>query len=351
VAQRSGQVASLDSLRGISALAVCWFHFSGSSMIGAGPIRASGAYGWLGVYVFFVVSGFVIPLALLKQRYSLSNYRTFLLKRFTRLYPPYLASVAVGFTLLAMYAKYKGQPRVNVDPDDLLLHLGLLNDLFGRPWLNTIYWSLAIEFQFYLMVGLLFPLLFSREPWRRYAGYAVFVLPVYALPSSIFLFHFSFLFLMGILRIQYTSGLLDRFEYLTLLIGCSFGILLVTSLVVVCAALLTVGVITFLKRRIAVLDSLGRISYSFYLLHGSLGSLALFLLLRFVVGSGELEKLLGLFLAVLASACFATVAYYLIERPATRCSSVIEYRKSEIKELTPRETVIDGGASVQSSAV
>jgi peptidoglycan/LPS O-acetylase OafA/YrhL len=113
MAERVGQVASLDTLRGMSALAVCWYHFSGSSMIGAGPIRTSGEYGWLGVEVFFVISGFVIPLALLKERYSLSNYRTFMLKRLARLYPPYLASVVVGFALLALYSIYKGQPRVN----------------------------------------------------------------------------------------------------------------------------------------------------------------------------------------------------------------------------------------------
>jgi peptidoglycan/LPS O-acetylase OafA/YrhL len=332
VAQRIGQVASLDTLRGMSALAVCWYHFSGNSLIGAGPIRTSGAYGWLGVYVFFVISGFVIPLALLRGRYSLSNYRTFLLRRLARLYPPYLASVALGLVLLVAYSIYKGQPRVNLDFTDLLLHLGLLNDLFGRPWLNSIYWTLAIEIQFYLMVGLLFPLLFSSDPWRRYVGYAAFVLPVFALPSSIFLFHYSFIFLMGILRIQYSSGLLGRLEYLTLLIVCSFGVLLVTGLVVLCAALFTVGVITFLKRPIPLLDDLGRISYSFYLLHGSLGSLVLFLLLRFTMVSGELEKLLALLLSVFASACFATVAYSLIEHPAMRCSSGIDYRKSGIKE-------------------
>ncbi|HET6978951.1 MAG TPA: acyltransferase [Pyrinomonadaceae bacterium] len=341
--QRIGRVASLDTLRGLSALAVCWYHFSGISMIGAGPIRSSGAYGWLGVEVFFVISGFVIPLALLREGYSLSNYKTFLLKRLARLYPPYLASVTVGFALLAIYSIYKGQPRVDLDPNDLLLHLGLLNDLFGRPWLNNVYWSLAIEFQFYLMIGLFFPLLFSSEPWRRYVGYAAFVLPMFALPSSIFLFHFSLLFLMGILRIQYSSGLLRRLEYLTLLIVCSVGILLLTGLVVLCAALFTIGVITFLNRRIPLLDNLGRISYSFYLLHGSLGSLVLFVLLRFTMVSSELEKLLAVLLSVFASACFATVAYYLIELPAIRCSSGIDYRKPEDKEPVPRETVVDGG--------
>ena len=49
-------VYSVDCLRGIAALAVCCCH-----AITQGPLSSAAHYGWLGVYVFFVVSGFVIP--------------------------------------------------------------------------------------------------------------------------------------------------------------------------------------------------------------------------------------------------------------------------------------------------
>ena len=329
VARRIGQVASLDTLRGMSALAVCWYHFSGNSLVGAGPIRASGAYGWLGVEVFFVISGFVIPLALLRERYSLSNYKTFLLKRIARLYPPYLASVAIGFGLLVVHSLYKGYARVDFNGDDLILHLAFLNDFFDKPWLNSIYWSLAIEMQFYLLAGLLFPLLFSSEAWRRYVAYSAVALPVVVLPGDVFLFHFGCLFLLGIVTLHYSIGVIRRFEYVTLLTLGLIGVLFVLGLPGVAAGLFAVLAILFCDKGFRLLDSVGKISYSLYLLHSSIGSLVLFLLLRFVFAGSDLKKLIALSISVLATGGIATLMYYLIERPAMKSSAGIRYSEKE----------------------
>jgi peptidoglycan/LPS O-acetylase OafA/YrhL len=341
--QGAGRVGSLDTLRGLSALAVCWFHFSGNRLVGSGLIRDSGRYGWLGVEVFFVVSGFVVSFALQRSGYRLGNYNTFLLKRVARLYPPYLASVAVAFGLLVAYSLYKQQPRVDFNSVDLLLHLGFLNDFFGKFWLNSIYWSLAIEMQFYLLIGLLFPLLFSEGVVRRYVGYALLILPVVILPSSIFVFHFGFLFLMGVVTLQYSSGSLKHFEYVMLLGVGSLGVFFLLGLPAVTAALLAVASINFVKRGVPLLDSLGKVSYSFYLLHSSIGSLILFLLIRFVFNGSEVEKLVGLLVSVAATIVLATIAYYLIERPAIICSAKIRYAEREPDE-SPSLTIpaVDG---------
>jgi peptidoglycan/LPS O-acetylase OafA/YrhL len=337
VEQGMGRVGSLDTLRGLSALAVCWFHFSGNRLVSSESIRESGAYGWLGVEIFFVVSGFVIPFTLQRSGYRLNNYKTFLLKRIARLYPPYLASVAVGFGLLVIYSLYKAQPRVAFNSDDLLLHLVFLNDFFGRPWLNSIYWSLAIELQFYCLIGLLFPSLFSEGLFRRYSGYALLVLPVIVLPGSIFLFHFGFLFLMGIVTLQYSSGLLRRFEYLVLLGVSSLGILVLLGGPALIAGLFTVASINFLKHGFAPLDSLGKVSYSFYLLHSSIGSLILFLMLRFVFNGGAVKQLIGLLVSVAATVGVAKIVYYLIELPAISCSAKIHYTERDpvVENLPP----------------
>src|SRR5260370_41397871 len=56
------RVEIVDPLRGLAALAVAWFHFTnGSGFVKTEWLQASGEYGWLGVDVFFVISGFVIP--------------------------------------------------------------------------------------------------------------------------------------------------------------------------------------------------------------------------------------------------------------------------------------------------
>jgi peptidoglycan/LPS O-acetylase OafA/YrhL len=71
----------LDMLRGIASFAVCWFHLTNGNVafLPAGILKSSGAYGWLGVEVFFVISGFVIPYALERSRYGINDCGTFLL--------------------------------------------------------------------------------------------------------------------------------------------------------------------------------------------------------------------------------------------------------------------------------
>lgn len=81
----------VDALRGVAALAVALFHFSGQL---SSPLAlAFKSYGWLGVDVFFVLSGFVISLSLQGKGYALKDFPAFLLRRLVRLEPPYLEGV------------------------------------------------------------------------------------------------------------------------------------------------------------------------------------------------------------------------------------------------------------------
>lgn len=87
---------SLDLLRGIAVLAVCFCHFGGALSSGNWLAEIFGylhTYGKYGVHVFFVISGFVIPLSLNKSQYTINQYGHFLLKRFVRLHPPYLVAL------------------------------------------------------------------------------------------------------------------------------------------------------------------------------------------------------------------------------------------------------------------
>src|SRR6185295_1906083 len=109
------RLQGLDFLRGLASLAVCWFHltrfrYNVPDPRGYALVCQTGAYGWLGVEVFFVISGFVIPYSLYRARYRVKNYRTFILKRVIRLDPPYLVSIAVILALAYALALYSGRP-------------------------------------------------------------------------------------------------------------------------------------------------------------------------------------------------------------------------------------------------
>src|SRR3954470_23823868 len=78
----SMRIPVLDPLRGIAALAVTWFHFTNGrpGYLPSGLLKSSGSFGWLGVEVFFVISGFVIPYALWGAGYRIERLGRFMLK-------------------------------------------------------------------------------------------------------------------------------------------------------------------------------------------------------------------------------------------------------------------------------
>src|ERR1700730_14179989 len=73
---------TIDVLRGLASLLVCWYHIANRNLIDVGSIlAASGAHGNVGVPIFFVISGFVIPYSLYRGGYRISNFLRFVTKR------------------------------------------------------------------------------------------------------------------------------------------------------------------------------------------------------------------------------------------------------------------------------
>jgi peptidoglycan/LPS O-acetylase OafA/YrhL len=332
------RVHSVDALRGIASLAVCFHHLTGGnrSFLPDGPIKSIGSYGWLGVAVFFVISGFIIPFALHKAGYDLRHYGTFVLKRIVRLDPPYLATIALIIPLgyLAAQAPGFAGPPYHVTATQVALHLAYLNVFFGDNWLNPVFWTLAIEFQYYLLVGLLFPLIAHRDLRVRLGLFAGLGLAAALVPQGVFIFHWIFLFLMGMLVFQYQVGLVGRRGFwvaLALLVAGTCYILGPLVSAVGVGAALTIAFVRVTNR---VLVFLGAISYSLYLIHVPVGAKAVNLGVRFVTGMPAKLALLAAGLALSIAAAY--VLYRFVEKPAQKWSSAIRYRKHLLVEPTPQ---------------
>ena len=318
----------IDALRGIAALSVAWFHLShvmGLVPVGPTILYHSGTWGWIGVEVFFVISGFVIPWALDRAKYSLHEYPRFLVKRIVRLDPPYLLSV-LAYIILAAYFAHATHTKFPYTAVQMLLHLGYLNVFFGYLWVNPVYWTLAIEIQYYVLVGLAFPLI--KKPLWCWLFIAPVVLELGILmPSLKFIFRFAPYFLMGIAAFHHRRGSISKAWFLLIVpvLGYLGGtgplsLAWVTGTVCVIACM----AIAFVDRPPPKpLLALGSISYSLYLMHGPVGYTVASIIVRRLPW---VPAWIEMIVAIIASVVAAWVLYRFVELPSQRLSSRIRYR-------------------------
>ena len=333
----SPRLPTVDALRGIAALAVCWFHFTNAVAGFELPavLRAIGAHGWLGVEIFFVISGFIIPHAMHAAGYRPADFGRFLLKRIVRIDPPYLAAIAlilVQAWLIAATGMQSGMP-ADFSPMQVLLHLGYLNAFAGYSWLNPVFWTLAIEFQYYLVIALLFPLIATARIGRHALVFAGAALAAWLVPQEAFVCHYLFLFLLGIVTFQFRAGFLTRPAYLAALAVSTIGTALTLQWIAAATGLGTALLIAFVPgRRVGVLAFLGLISYPLYLLHIPVGTRILTASLRLHLG--WVENLAVLAIALAATIGASWLMHRWIERPAQRWASAIRYRRAAIQPAT-----------------
>jgi peptidoglycan/LPS O-acetylase OafA/YrhL len=105
-------------------------------------------FGWTGVQLFLVISGFLIHLAYLKTKTSNFSFKQFYIKRFFRIYPPYF--VFLIFLVIA----FNSHVFINKkDFMDFISHLLLVHNLRDDTFFsfNGSFWSLALEVQLYLI--------------------------------------------------------------------------------------------------------------------------------------------------------------------------------------------------------
>lgn len=325
-----GRIEVMDGLRGFASLSVVWFHLTSGTGLFTGWIKASGSYGWLGVDAFFVISGFVIPYSMHRSGYrGFSDAGVFMLKRLARLEPPYLASLLLTIGLLYVSSAtpgFNGQAP-NISLERVLLHLGYMNVFFARDWFNPVYWTLAVEFQFYLAMILLFPMLGHADWKRRFGALAVMATLAMAIRDTGLVFAYLGLFALGAGAFQVRVGLLRP-----LLFAVLAASLTAVNLLVLGAPAAAVGLVTALAAAfvnlpaIPVLGLLGSISYSLYLIHVPVGGRVMNLASR-LPDVWHVPALAGALVVCLAT---AYVFHRLFELPAQRLSSGISYARRRL---------------------
>jgi len=203
LASSSKRIPELDGLRGIAILLVLLCHyFSGDQSVGFGflahyLLRAL-AFGWSGVDLFFVLSGFLIGGILLESRNSPNYFRTFYLRRIHRIFPIYYCWILIY--LLGLGAVYLFKSNSGVQAADFrslpLYFVFLQNFIYFKSipeliWLGAL-WSLAIEEQFYLCAPAVIRFV-STHHLVRVLSAIVLLAPILRLFIYVFLRDFRYL--------------------------------------------------------------------------------------------------------------------------------------------------------------
>ncbi|MGS2724282.1 acyltransferase family protein [Porticoccus sp. GXU_MW_L64] len=147
---------AIHGMRGLAAISVVIFHLSGNIQ----P-QFQGhffdfalkifSYGYLGVPIFFVISGFVISYSTASAQVNFRYFGNFVLRRSIRLDITYWASIMLALVLLAIKNKFLDQSEVFPSVGTILLNMFYLQELMeADPVISVVYWTLCLEVQFYL---------------------------------------------------------------------------------------------------------------------------------------------------------------------------------------------------------
>jgi peptidoglycan/LPS O-acetylase OafA/YrhL len=157
----------LDGLRGIAILLVVWYHIALVSGQGFGPLDYIAQAGYLGVDLFFFISGFCLfyPYArsLIDGR-PMPTVRRFFERRLMKIVPSYLLALAV---FMGVYHAQFATPHDAVV--QLLSHLTFMHTLSPATYsaISGPLWTIGVEVQFYLLFPLIVPW-FRRSPVLAY---------------------------------------------------------------------------------------------------------------------------------------------------------------------------------------
>ena len=364
-ARPQARIAELDGLRGIAILLVVAFHYIGTQLTNNTHPIARALYqvtslGWVGVDLFFVLSGFLIGGILISQKSSKNYFSTFYMRRLVRIVPNY-------FLLLSMFAVVWYLPYFSTSnflterneiplwPYFLMLHnffMAGVNTL-GNDALSVT-WSIGIEEQFYL----LFPILvfFINLRWlpallvtfivgavvmrwqlhgwipkyvllpARLDGLSIGFLVAYlnykGIIAKYFLFWNKWLVILGSMLVGTCAYFYAKYGDLGVLKHTLFSVIFAIMLILALTARQTwYG--KMLRNK--VLMWVGAISYSLYLFHYFILGLAHHVAGKPEIGIAGIGDILITLVAFGLSLLFSWVVYQRLEKPMVAIGKRFSY--------------------------
>lgn len=338
----------LDLLRFLAALSVVLFHYTfrgysadNLSNISYDEISFITKYGYLGVELFFMISGFVILMTA-----QSGSVKKFLISRFTRLYPTFW--IGVILTAIFIYI-YKAQ-LFDFTIKQLLINLTMVPKLFNTAPIDGVYWTLLVELKFYFLIVLV--LLFKKLDymklflflWVSWSIFFYFTHFPYKLNGILFPTYSSYfvagaiffmvkkegisVFKVSTLLISFISSCLYSVKYLDRQIEhfntefSSFIVIFILFIFYLVMLLISLEKSNFFNKRIYFY--LGILTYPLYLIHQNIG----YILLNYYQ---NLNKYVLLVSIIFIMIFISYIIYYFID------NKLSSYLKAKLTNLLLKE--------------
>lgn len=323
----------LDSLRGIAALTVVLYHYfyRYTELFNNEAQNENNfiSFGHYGVYLFFIISGFVISMSLSPR----TTLKKFARSRFLRLYPVYWAAVCITFITVSFF----GLENREVPLTDFLINFTMMQGFLGFQNVDGVYWTLRVELSFYILIGLFYYLTcrkfsftifalfwvtisfillnFWHVQFARY--FAILIAAKFSIPFSLGIIFYEYykkqnnknVFYIAqtvLLILLYVSSEMNVVDYHWLPVLLCYGLFYFS---ITCKNYKLWN--TFLR----LFTWLGTISYSLYLIHQNIG----YIIIKYVETTFN-SNILGILFALLFSILLAKLLYLLIEQPVSQLS-------------------------------
>jgi len=337
--ETNSRIFILDDLRGVAIITVLFYHYffvyfkdKEIDNIFISNVQYLNDYinfGAFGISLFFLVSGFVIPMSL-KGENNLKNVYNFFVKRFFRLYPTYW--FAIIFIIITTFIITSS---MQYSFKQILINFTMVQDVFRTPSIDGVFWTLMTELKFYILTAILF--YFNLLKYIKYIVLLLLLLSTttlyygYVYQTGTYLgnglwaylmlmylgtaFHSYYkkninrkilLFLVFIVSAYY----LFNFSYLP---TSAYGDKIGYSLATVFAILVFIIALNYKKSLSNITTFFGSISYSFYLIHQVVGYLLMTSLIDF-----SIYKPFGQIYTFLIMTLVAILIHKFIEKPSNK---------------------------------
>lgn len=316
VVVKTMRLYQLDALRGLAALMVVVYHYLYHYNFNYG--HSFEVPEWLhlgksGVYLFFIISGFVIFWTLTRSDRPID----FVFSRFSRLYPPFWAAMIITF----VFVSWVGPADREVSWETMFVNFTMFHEFAGYAHVDGVYWTLSIELAFYILAfmalfaGLLRYTDYICLAWLS-VSFGEFLLGVdLGLLEKALLLKYNLLFVSGIAFYRIWSQQARMLPAVCVVLAIILAwfryphdVAMTITVWIGLFALIISGRLVWLNQRALVW--LGSISYSLYLIHQNIG----YGIIQWCYSVG-VPPLVSIMLALAVSFFGAQLITMFVERP------------------------------------